>query len=254
MDKSIMISGFADEIASPLEKQIEVLKKLGVCYIEMRGVNGKSLVEHSLDEVREIKKQLDANGIKISSVGSPIGKIMITDDFEDHFQLYKKTVEIAKILETPNIRMFSFYIPQDEEPEKQPEPEPQDVRPASETETRPEKDAVDVSASIISNFAKMFTREKAAEPDIQTEIPAEPVNELGNANRTIEDVVASVIRRIIGDEVSRNWRKGADYDKLAREEIAAQTRQWLDKNLPALVERIVKQEIERVMAKVGDDR
>lgn len=111
MDKSIMISGFADEIASPLEKQIEVLKKLGVCYIEMRGVNGKSLVEHSLDEVREIKKQLDANGIKISSVGSPIGKIMITDDFEDHFQLYKKTVEIAKILETPNIRMFSFYIP-----------------------------------------------------------------------------------------------------------------------------------------------
>ena len=118
MDKSIMISGFADEIASPLEKQIEVLKKLGVCYIEMRGVNGKSLVEHSLDEVREIKKQLDANGIKISSVGSPIGKIMITDDFEDHFQLYKKTVEIAKILETPNIRMFSFYIPQDEEPEK----------------------------------------------------------------------------------------------------------------------------------------
>ena len=143
---------------------------------------------------------------------------------------------------------------QNEEPEKQPEPEPQDVRPASETETRPEKDAVDVSASIISNFAKMFTREKAAEPDIQTEIPAEPVNELGNANRTIEDVVASVIRRIIGDEVSRNWRKGADYDKLAREEIAAQTRQWLDKNLPALVERIVKQEIERVMAKVGDDR
>lgn len=118
MDKSIMISGFADEIASPLEKQIEVLKKLGVCYIEMRGVNGKSLVEHSLDEVREIKKQLDANGIKISSVGSPIGKIMITDDFEDHFQLYKKTVEIAEILETPNIRMFSFYIPQDEEPEK----------------------------------------------------------------------------------------------------------------------------------------
>lgn len=118
MSKKIMISGFADEIASPLEKQIEVLKKLGVSYIEMRGVNGKPLVEHSLDEVKEIKKQLDAEGIKISSVGSPIGKIMITDDFEEHFQLYKKTVEIAKILETSNIRMFSFYIPQGEDPGK----------------------------------------------------------------------------------------------------------------------------------------
>lgn len=118
MSKKIMISGFADEIASPLEKQIEVSKKLGVFYIEMRGVNGKSLVEHSLDEVREIKKLLDAEGIKISSVGSPIGKIMITDDFEEHFRLYQKTVEIAKILETPNIRMFSFYIPEGEEPEQ----------------------------------------------------------------------------------------------------------------------------------------
>ena len=142
---------------------------------------------------------------------------------------------------------------QDEEPKKQPEPEPRDFRTDSGIEMPAEKNAVDVSASIISNFAKMFTREKAAEPEEQVEA-AEPVRELGSANRTIEDVVASVIRRIIGEEVSQNWRKGADYDKLAREEIAEQTQKWLDKNLPALVERIVKQEIERVMAKVGDDR
>lgn len=68
---------------------------------------------------------------------------------------------------------------------------------------------------------------------------------------TIEDVVARVIRSIIGDEVAENWRKSADYDTLAREEIKAQTEKWLNKNLPGLVEKIVKQEIERVMAKVG---
>lgn len=114
---NIKISGFADEIAAPLEKQIEVIKKLGVPYIEMRGVNWKPLVEHSLEEVKDIKQKLDDNGIRISAVGSPIGKIKITDSFEEHFELYKKTVEIAKILETPYIRMFSFYIPEDEEPE-----------------------------------------------------------------------------------------------------------------------------------------
>ena len=118
MENKIEISGFADEIAEDLKTQIEVIKKLGISHIEMRGVNGKPLVEHSLEEVKEVKRQLDENQIKLSSIGSPIGKILITEDFEEHFELYKKTVEIAKIMETPYIRMFSFFIPEGEEPEK----------------------------------------------------------------------------------------------------------------------------------------
>lgn len=118
MENKIEISGFADEIAEDLKTQIEVIKKMGISHIEMRGVNGKPLVEHSLEEVKEVKRQLDENQIKLSSIGSPIGKILITEDFEEHFELYKKTVEIAKIMETPYIRMFSFFIPEGEEPEK----------------------------------------------------------------------------------------------------------------------------------------
>lgn len=118
MENKIEISGFADEIAEDLKTQIEVIKKLGISHIEMRGVNGKPLVEHSLEEVKEVKRQLDENQIKLSSIGSPIGKILITEDFEEHFELYKKTVEISKIMETPYIRMFSFFIPEGEEPEK----------------------------------------------------------------------------------------------------------------------------------------
>lgn len=117
MKDRIEISGFADEIAEDLKTQIEVIKKLGISYIEMRGVNGKPLVEHSLEEVKEIKRQLDEQGIKLSSIGSPIGKIQITEAFEEHFELYKKTVEIAKIMETPYIRIFSFFIPAGETPE-----------------------------------------------------------------------------------------------------------------------------------------
>lgn len=116
--EKIIISGFADEIDPALNKQIEVLKELGISHIEMRGVNGKNLTEYSLKEAAEIKKQLDENGIKLSAVGSPIGKILITDPFEEHFELYKHTVEIAKIMETQFIRMFSFFIPKSEKPEK----------------------------------------------------------------------------------------------------------------------------------------
>lgn len=117
MDNKLIITGFADEIAPELSLQIETLKQLGINYIEMRGVNGRPLVAHSLDEVWEIKRTLDENGIKLSSVGSPIGKIQITDPFEDHFELFKRTVAIAKILNTRYIRMFSFFIPKGADPE-----------------------------------------------------------------------------------------------------------------------------------------
>lgn len=117
MEQNVIISGFADEIAPSLDTQIEVIKKLGISHIEMRGVNGKPLVEHSLEDVRKIKEQLDENRIKLSSVGAPIGKILITDSFEEHFRLFEKTVEIAKIMETRYIRIFSFFIPEQENAE-----------------------------------------------------------------------------------------------------------------------------------------
>ncbi len=112
---NIVLSGFADEIHENLSEQIRVLRKLGMNHVEMRGVNGKGLVEYSAGEAREIKKQLDEEGIRLSSVGSPIGKIQITDAFEPHMELYRRTVEIAHIMETDYIRMFSFFMPEHED-------------------------------------------------------------------------------------------------------------------------------------------
>jgi sugar phosphate isomerase/epimerase len=112
-----ILSAFADEIADDLTTQMDVLEQHGIKYIEMRGVNGKSLVLHSLDEVRNLKKELDKRGFNISAVGSPIGKINITDDFEPHLELFKHTIKIALILETKYIRMFSFFIPKGENPQ-----------------------------------------------------------------------------------------------------------------------------------------
>jgi len=112
-----ILSAFADEIDPSLKVQMDVLDQHDIKYIEMRGVNGKNLVQHTLDEVKEIKQQLDERGFKLSAVGSPIGKIMITDDFAPHLDLFHHTLEIAKILEAPYIRMFSFFIPKGEKAE-----------------------------------------------------------------------------------------------------------------------------------------
>jgi len=112
-----LLSAFADEIDADLNTQMDVLDQHGIKYIEMRGVDGKNLVYYSLEEVREIKNRIDARGFKLSAVGSPLGKICINDDFGPHLELFKHTLEIAKIMDCSYIRMFSFFIPEGENPE-----------------------------------------------------------------------------------------------------------------------------------------
>ena len=103
------ISGFSDEIDSCIVTQFEALNRLGVKYFEPRGVEGTNISKLSDDEVKTLKEKMDKYGIKVSSIGSPIGKVNIEDDFEPHFEDFKRVVEIAKALESRYIRMFSFY-------------------------------------------------------------------------------------------------------------------------------------------------
>lgn len=103
------ISGFSDEIDSNIIKQFTVLNKLGISYFEPRGVNGKNISELTDEEAEQLKKHMTEYGIKVSSIGSPIGKVFLSDDFESHFDLFKRVVAIAKILGTRYVRMFSFF-------------------------------------------------------------------------------------------------------------------------------------------------
>ncbi len=109
-----IITGFADEAAGDLNGQIAALKRNNMGYIEVRNVNGKCIIDYSEEELEAIAKEFSAAGIKVSSVGSPIGKYNITDDFEPHFERFKKAVKTAQILGTKYIRMFSFFIPEGE--------------------------------------------------------------------------------------------------------------------------------------------
>lgn len=116
--ENFTLTGFADEINPMLDEQIKVLKGLHINHIEMRTVDGKPLIMYSAEEAKQIKARLDAEGFALSSVGSSIGKYPIHDDFAPHFELFKHTVEIAHIMGTKNIRMFSFFYPKDEDPEQ----------------------------------------------------------------------------------------------------------------------------------------
>lgn len=109
------ISGFSDEITEITKEQFEALNKFGISYFEPRGIDGKNISKLTEDEMYALKELMDEYGIKASSIGSPIGKIKVTDDFEAHLDVLKNVVKAAKILGTEYIRVFSFYHEKDTE-------------------------------------------------------------------------------------------------------------------------------------------
>ncbi len=108
----LVISGFSDEISKDFDTQLRVASSLGVKAIEIRGVNGRGIQTYSVEEAKELKKKLDEKGMHVSSIGSPIGKIQITDDFAPHFALFQHVVELSKVFGARYIRMFSFFVPE----------------------------------------------------------------------------------------------------------------------------------------------
>ena len=116
--EQIILSGFSDEIAPEFDTQLEAIREWGLTHIELRAADGVNVSDFTPEKVREVKAKLEAAGIQVSSIGSPIGKITIQEDFAPHLEKLKRTLEIQKELGAPYVRMFSFYLPKDRDPEE----------------------------------------------------------------------------------------------------------------------------------------
>lgn len=110
------LAAFADEAASSLAEQIEAMRENAVQYLEIRGVDGENIADITTEKAKVIRTMLDAAGIGVWSLGSPFGKIGISDDFEAHLDKFKHSLELADILGTKHIRLFSFYGTSDIDP------------------------------------------------------------------------------------------------------------------------------------------
>ena len=116
--KNVKIYAFADEASPNIDEQIVAMKKNGLDGLEIRNVDGENVATISLEKAKEVKAKMDAAGLKVWSIGSPIGKIMIdTGDWAAEQERFKHTLKIAQILGAENLRMFSFYGA-DEKPEE----------------------------------------------------------------------------------------------------------------------------------------
>jgi sugar phosphate isomerase/epimerase len=110
------LSGFADEISPDLELQCSVLDELGIRHIEFRSAWGTNILDLDEDQLDTAAGILNRHGIRLSSVGSPIGKVGVNDDFAAHQERFGRALEVAKRFESPYIRLFSFFIPAGDDP------------------------------------------------------------------------------------------------------------------------------------------
>jgi sugar phosphate isomerase/epimerase len=111
------LSGFIDEISDDFSLQCKIASGLGLRYVEVRSAWGTNILDLDSDQMSKLQETLATYGLKVSSIGSPIGKISIDDEFPPHLERMRHAVEVAETLEAPYIRIFSFFIPEGTDPD-----------------------------------------------------------------------------------------------------------------------------------------
>jgi sugar phosphate isomerase/epimerase len=114
---TFVLSGFADEISPDLREQLAVLAAESISHLELRSVWSTNVAELDATQVARVRRELDESGVRVSAIGSPIGKIGIDAPFEPELERMRRVADVAGELGTTLVRVFSFFIPQDQNPQ-----------------------------------------------------------------------------------------------------------------------------------------
>jgi sugar phosphate isomerase/epimerase len=106
------LSAFADEISADLDEQIDVLLSAGIHHLDLRGVWDTNVLDLTDEQVSQIRTKLDAHGIRVAAIGSPIGKVPIDSPSDETMRRFERAITLAHAFGTPYIRIFSFYPPE----------------------------------------------------------------------------------------------------------------------------------------------
>ena len=81
------LSAFSDEYSEDFDRQLEMLSEQNIKYIEPRFLLSKNVSALTENEAKMVRKRLNAYGIGVSAIGSPLGKIKLTEDFNSHIEV-----------------------------------------------------------------------------------------------------------------------------------------------------------------------
>lgn len=110
------LSGFADEVSADLEEQCQVFNELDIGFVEFRSAWDTNVLDLDDDQLDRAARILAGHGLRTSSIGSPIGKAGIHDDFGAHLPRLDRALRVAARLTAPMVRIFSFWMPEGDDP------------------------------------------------------------------------------------------------------------------------------------------
>jgi len=132
---TVIVSGFADEAAvtKGAVEQLAAFAAMGLEYYSLRfidlGGGVKNVMKLTADEIRELQRLHQVYGIRVASIGSPIGKVKLRDVDDGTknafvpFDRYlnedvMRAIDLAHTFETKLLRGFSFYPPRGDDATK----------------------------------------------------------------------------------------------------------------------------------------
>jgi sugar phosphate isomerase/epimerase len=125
-EPKIGIAAITDEFSPDLATAIAVMKEIGMTAAELRVVDGKNILDLNGDELKRSKEALDAAGLRVISIASPLLKCVLPNGpelderfqhdvfaskhtFEDQPRLTEKAIEVAKLFGARIVRVFSYW-------------------------------------------------------------------------------------------------------------------------------------------------
>jgi sugar phosphate isomerase/epimerase len=115
---TVILSGFADEISAEIDEQLATLAAESISHLELRSVWSTNVADLSDNELASFRQALDDAGVRVSAIGSPIGKIELDAPLGPELERMRRVADIACELGTRIVRVFSFFIPPGEPPER----------------------------------------------------------------------------------------------------------------------------------------
>jgi sugar phosphate isomerase/epimerase len=112
------LSGFADEISPSLDEQLAVLAAESISHLELRSVWSTNVADLDDAELARFRRALGAAGVRVSAIGSPIGKIGLDAPLGPELDRLRRVADIAGELGTKTVRVFSFFMPPGEPPQR----------------------------------------------------------------------------------------------------------------------------------------
>ncbi len=114
---TVILSGFADEISPDPAEQLATLAAESISHLELRGAWSVNVADFTAGQVAAFRSALDGAGVRVSAIGSPVGKIPVGAPLPPELDRMRRIADIAAELGTAIVRVFSFYIPAGEPPE-----------------------------------------------------------------------------------------------------------------------------------------